>query len=78
MVTCTYWLFGYNFVHLNINSLNPIFVSLQTTFSIHMPLIRLEVDMGSVLESELGQKWRYGVLKQTRDFDYGHSLMSTQ
>ena len=28
-----------------------------------MPLTRLEVDMGSVLESELGQKWRYGVLK---------------
>ena len=26
-------------------------------------LLRLEVDLGSVLESELGQKWRYGVLK---------------
>ena len=25
--------------------------------------LRLEVDLGSVLESELGQKWRYGVLK---------------
>ena len=25
-------------------------------------LLRLEVDMGSVLMSELGQKWRYGVL----------------
>ena len=24
---------------------------------------RLEVDLGSVLESELGQKWRYGTLK---------------
>ena len=26
-------------------------------------LLRLEVDMGAVLESELGQKWRYGALK---------------
>ena len=26
-------------------------------------LLRLEVDMGSVLESELGKKWRYGALK---------------
>ena len=26
-------------------------------------LLRLEVDLGSVLESELGQKWRYGALK---------------
>ena len=26
-------------------------------------LLRLEVDLGSVLESELGQKWIYGVLK---------------
>ena len=26
-------------------------------------LLRLEVDFGSVLESELGQKWRYGTLK---------------
>ena len=26
-------------------------------------LLRLEVDLGSVLESELGQKWRYSVLK---------------
>ena len=26
-------------------------------------LLRLEVDVGSVLESELGQKWRYGALK---------------
>ena len=26
-------------------------------------LLRLEVDLDSVLESELGQKWRYGVLK---------------
>ena len=26
-------------------------------------LLMLEVDLGSVLESELGQKWRYGVLK---------------
>ena len=26
-------------------------------------VLRLEVDLGSVLESELGQKWRYGVLK---------------
>ena len=25
--------------------------------------LRLEVDMGSVLESKLGQKWSYGVLK---------------
>ena len=27
-------------------------------------LLRLQVDMGSVLESELGQKWRYGALKR--------------
>ena len=26
-------------------------------------LLRLVVDLGSVLESELGQKWRYGALK---------------
>ena len=26
-------------------------------------LLRLEVDLGSVLEPELGQKWRYGALK---------------
>ena len=26
-------------------------------------LLRLEVELGSVLESELGQKWRYGALK---------------
>ena len=26
-------------------------------------LVRLVVDLGSVLESELGQKWRYGALK---------------
>ena len=26
-------------------------------------LFRLEVDLGSCLESELGQKWRYGALK---------------
>ena len=26
-------------------------------------LLQLEVDMGSVLESELGQKWREGALK---------------
>ena len=26
-------------------------------------LLRLEMDLGSVLESELGQKWRYGALK---------------
>ena len=26
-------------------------------------LLRLEVDLGSVLEPELGQKWRYGTLK---------------
>ena len=26
-------------------------------------LLRLEVDLGSVLESELAQKWRYGALK---------------
>ena len=26
-------------------------------------LLRLEVDLGSVLESELGQKWRYNALK---------------
>ena len=26
-------------------------------------ILRLEVDLGSVLESELGQKCRYGVLK---------------
>ena len=26
-------------------------------------LPRLEVDLGSVLVSELGQEWRYGVLK---------------
>ena len=26
-------------------------------------LLRLEVDLGSVLESELGQKWRYSALK---------------
>ena len=26
-------------------------------------LLRPEVDMGAVLESELGQKWRYGALK---------------
>ena len=26
-------------------------------------LLRLEVDLGSVLESELGQEWRYGALK---------------
>ena len=26
-------------------------------------LLRLEVDLGSVLESELGHKWRYGALK---------------
>ena len=25
-------------------------------------LLRLEVDLGSVLESELGQKWRYNLL----------------
>ena len=25
--------------------------------------LRPEVDMGAVLESELGQKWRYGALK---------------
>ena len=25
--------------------------------------LRLEMDLGSVLESELGQNWRYGVLK---------------
>ena len=25
--------------------------------------LRLEVDMGSVLESELAQKWRYGALE---------------
>ena len=24
---------------------------------------KVEVDLGSALESELGQKWRYGVLK---------------
>ena len=27
-------------------------------------LLRLEVDLGSVLESELGQKWRYSALKR--------------
>ena len=26
-------------------------------------LLRPEVDMGAVLESELGEKWRYGALK---------------
>ena len=26
-------------------------------------LLRLEVDFGSVLESEHGQEWRYGALK---------------
>ena len=26
-------------------------------------LLRLEVDLGSVLEPELGQKWRYGALR---------------
>ena len=26
-------------------------------------LLRLEVGLGSVLESELGQKWKYGALK---------------
>ena len=26
-------------------------------------LLRLEVELGSILESELGQKWRYGALK---------------
>ena len=26
-------------------------------------LLRLEVDLGSALESELVQKWRYGALK---------------
>ena len=26
-------------------------------------LLRLELDLGSVLESELGQEWRYGGLK---------------
>ena len=26
-------------------------------------LLRLKVDLGSVLESELGQKWRYGALR---------------
>ena len=26
-------------------------------------LLRLKVDLGSVLESELVQKWRYGALK---------------
>ena len=26
-------------------------------------LLMLEVELGSVLESELGQKWRYGTLK---------------
>ena len=26
-------------------------------------LLRLEVDLGSVLESDLGQKWRYSALK---------------
>ena len=26
-------------------------------------LLRLEVDLGCVLESELGQKWRYSILK---------------
>ena len=26
-------------------------------------LLRPEVDMGAVLESEIGQKWRYGALK---------------
>ena len=26
-------------------------------------LLRLEVDLGSVLESELGQNWRYSALK---------------
>ena len=26
-------------------------------------LLRLEVELGSALESELGQKWRYGALK---------------
>ena len=25
-------------------------------------MLRLEVDLGSVLESELGQEWRYGAL----------------
>ena len=29
--------------------------------------LRLEVDLGSVLESELGQKlWRYGALKEAK------------
>ena len=26
-------------------------------------LLKLEVDLGSVLESELGQEWRYSALK---------------
>ena len=26
-------------------------------------LLKLEVNLGSVLESELGQEWRYGTLK---------------
>ena len=29
-------------------------------------LLRLEVELGSVLESELGQKWRYGVLNANK------------
>ena len=29
-------------------------------------LLRLEVGFGSVLESELGQKWRYDTLKACR------------
>ena len=29
-------------------------------------LLRLEVDLGSVLESELGHKWRYSALKACR------------
>ena len=29
----------------------------------HVCLLRLKVDMGSVLESELRQKWRYDALK---------------
>ena len=29
--------------------------------------LRLEVDLGSVLESELGQEWRYGALKACID-----------
>ena len=32
-------------------------------------LLRLEVDLDSVLESELGQKWRYGALKAKTGLD---------